>query len=92
MSPKKWESHPVWTVWNFILIRVPENLKEVMDDLIDLFNIEISRKRWETCALLIFTALLTIKYQGQVKWNKIPIQNPQCIRNVARVNYFFVKK
>ena len=87
--------HPIWMIWNFILIRVidPMGIKvkinEIFDHLIFIFSLVVSRKNHEAGAIIIFSSLLLLKYQNQVKWDsKLPIGHHKVIRTVSNVNFY----
>lgn len=89
-SPKSISENPIWIIWNYIFIRISEDLKEFLEQIITLFTIALSRKNYDVATFFAFSGILIIKYQKQIKWDgKIPIQNPICIRTVGKINFIY---
>lgn len=78
---------PIWIIWNFIMIRVTEPLNKIFDDLIFIFNLVISRKNYSCATIIVFSALLLLKYQSQIKWDShLPLQHHKVIKSVMNAS------
>jgi hypothetical protein len=86
--PKALSKHPIYLLWNYIIFKSPDQIHDYLGKILDLFNIALSKKRYQVCCCLFFMACC-ISQLNKLDLSENRDLNPVLIKAIMNVNAYY---